>query len=103
MGDRKGMAALLRIPEERLASEPETLRDPKSELIKLAQRSPARIRKAMTPIGSSGIGPGYNDFLEDFISQTWSAEIAAKSCPSLKKSRDRISELAHRVTGFAAK
>jgi Domain of unknown function (DUF4276) len=98
LGHCSAMAELLRIPMSQISSNPEQLADPKAELIRLAQRSPAKIRKAITPVGTSSIGPGYNDLFETFIRESWVPEVAAKSCPSLEKTRRRIAELADRVS-----
>lgn len=98
LGHCSAMAEMLRIPMSQLPSNPEQLADPKAELIRLSQRSPAKIRKAITPVGTSSIGPGYNDLLETFIRESWMPEVAAESCPSLKKTRRRIAELAGRVS-----
>ncbi len=97
-GHRSAIAELLRIPMSQISSSPEQLADPKAELIRLAQGSPAKIRKAMTPSGTSSIGPGYNELLEAFIRESWMPEVAAESCPSLEKTRRRIAELAVRVS-----
>lgn len=98
LGHSSAMAELLHIPLSQIHSNPEQLADPKSELVRLAQSSPAKIRKAMTPVGTSSIGPGYNDLLETFIRESWMPEVAAESCPSLEKARRRIAELAGRVS-----
>ena len=98
LGDGVGVANLLRIRRSLVPTNPETLMDPKAELIRLAQKAPARIRKAITPIGTASIGPGYNEVLEPFIAENWSPEIAAGNCPSLHRTRRRIAELAGRVT-----
>lgn len=98
LGHCSAIAELLRIPMSQISSSPEQLADPKAELIRLAQGSPAKIRKAMTPSGTSSIGPGYNELLEAFIRESWMPEVAAESCPSLEKTRRRIAELAVRVS-----
>ncbi len=98
LGHGSAMAELLSIRVSKLPSYPEQLADPKAELIRLAQSSPAKIRKAITPVGTSSIGPGYNELLETFIRENWRPEVAAESCPSLEKTRRRIAELAGRVS-----
>lgn len=98
LGHCSAMAELLRIPMSQIPSDPEQLADPKAALIRLAQKSPAKIKKALTPVGTSSIGPGYNELLEAFIRESWSPEVAAKSCLSLEKTRRRIAELADRVS-----
>ena len=72
LGHKNGIADLLRIPLSRIPEDPEALPNPKAELIRLAQRSPAKIRNAITPVQTASIGPGYNDLLGTFIRETWS-------------------------------
>jgi hypothetical protein len=98
LGHRMAIAELLRIPPSRVPTDPEALPDPKAALIHLAQRSPARIKRAVTPIGTATIGPGYNDLMEEFIRTSWEPDVAEEHCPSLLKARLRIAELAGRVS-----
>lgn len=98
MGHQTAIATLLSISPSRIPRDPELLHDPKAALIHLAQQSPARIKRAVTPIGTATIGPGYNELMEEFIRTSWDPDIAQENCPSLSKARLRIAELASRVT-----
>jgi hypothetical protein len=98
LGHHLGIAELLRISPSLVPPNPEDLANPKAELIRLARRSPAKIRNALTPVGTSTIGPGYNEVVEAFIREKWVPRIAAERCPSLCRTRMRISELAGRVS-----
>ena len=98
LGHSTAIAELLRLPLSRIPVDPEAISDPKAALIQLAQRSPAKIRQALTPIGTAAIGPGYNELMVEFIQTSWEPEVAEEHCPSLLKARLRIAELARRVS-----
>lgn len=97
LADREAMAGFLKIKLATLPLSPESLPDPKAELIQLAQKSPRKIRIGFTPIGRAAIGPDYNELLETFIAENWSIERAAERAPSLTRARLRIAELAATV------
>lgn len=94
LADREAMAAFLKIKEDQVPSAPESLKDPKASLIKLAQKAPRPICVGLTPMGSAPIGPDYNDLLSSFIAYSWSIERAVERAPSLVRARKRIAELA---------
>lgn len=98
LGDAKAVAELLRLSIARIPTAPEALLDPKATLISLAQRAPRKIREALTPTGSSSIGPEYNQVLSAFVEDSWNPHLAAETCHSLARTRERIAELADRVT-----
>lgn len=102
LADREAIAAFLKIKEARVPTEAESLPDPKATLIKLAQKAPRKIRVGLTPQGSATKGPEYNDLLSGFISDSWSIARAAARAPSLKRTRNRISELAALVAPEAS-
>jgi len=98
LADKVAMANFLSISPNFLPVAPESLPDPKAELIALAQRSPHRkIRLGFKPVGSATIGPDYNNLLRDFVREVWDASVAAQNSPSLARTRQRLSELASRV------
>lgn len=97
MADRDAVANLLHLSATRVPAQPETLADPKAQLIRLAKSAPKRIRIALSPTGTATIGPEYNDLLADFVETTWDPEVAARSAPSLARARTRLSQLAARV------
>lgn len=98
LADREAIAAFLKIKTDTIPTVPESLTDPKAELISLAQRAPRKIRVGLTPQGSAPIGPEYNDLLSVFIVNSWSINRAAMRAPSLQRARTRIEELAALVT-----
>lgn len=99
LADTEGMAALLEIPSARLPRAPETLADPKRELLALASRAPRAIRSELVAdrgaLASQGLG--YNRILGDFVRNQWCPARAAECAPSLARARRRISELAARI------
>jgi hypothetical protein len=68
---------------------PETLDDPKAELLKLAAVSPRRdIRDAIARRDTGGNlrqGPAYNSTLAEFIARNWQLDVASSKCPSLNR------------------
>ena len=68
---------------------PETLHDPKLELLRLAETSSKRsIREAVTRRDTGGNlrqGPAYNSTLASFVNQTWQPKQAVSKCQSLKR------------------
>ncbi len=98
LAHRSAISNFLKISEIHLPDSPETLLDPKAELIRLAQRAPRKIRIGLTPVGSATIGPDYNAMLSEFIRDTWSPAIAATQSPSLMRARLRLKELAASVS-----
>jgi hypothetical protein len=101
LADREAMAEFLKIKEDQVPSVPESLKDPKASLIKLAQKAPRPIRVGLTPKGSAPIGPDYNDLLSGFISNLWSIDRTSDQAPSLARARQRIAELAALATSTA--
>lgn len=95
LAHRSAMAEFLSIPLARLPTAPDSLRDPKSELIALARHSPTRkIRLGFERRGTATIGPDYNHLLEDFVRNSWDAASASKASPSLARARKRLFDLA---------
>lgn len=100
MADPEPLARLLRVPSSRIPLQPESLDDPKRALLDLAGRAPARVRKGLLPAtGSTArIGPDYNALLCPLVATEWNIVKAATRAPSLAKARQRVAELAARVT-----
>ena len=98
LADKVAISAFLKINLTKLHIDPESLNNPKAELIKLAQRAPRKIKLGMTPAGSASIGPYYNELLSEFISNDWSLDRAEKNAPSLKRARQRVREFASLIT-----
>ncbi len=94
------LARLFKLSVSRFPTQPETLADPKAELLKLAAKAPAKIRKALLPAAGSSatIGREYNDVLCPLVRGEWDIEEASRRAPSLQRARSRIRELALRVS-----
>jgi hypothetical protein len=86
IADRKGVSDFLHIPLARVTAAPETLADPKNELVRLARMSKSsRIRDAIVPDTRHGgqVAPGYNGVMTDFVNKVWNPEIAQRNSESL--------------------
>jgi len=90
------LAKLFRLPVSKFPVQPDSVIDPKTELLKLALKAPPRIRKALLPHhGSTAkVGIEYNDILCPLVASQWDIEEASRRSPSLKKARIRIQNLA---------
>lgn len=102
MADPDPLAGLLRLPCTRIPHQPELLADPKRALLDLAVRAPARVRNGLLPrAGSTArIGPDYNALLCPLVAKRWDIAKAATRAPSLAKARQRVAELAARVSAL---
>ena len=94
------LARLFKLSAARFPTQPESLADPKAELLRLAAKAPAKIRKALLPAAGSSatIGREYNDVLCLLVRGEWNIAEASRRAPSLMRARDRIRELALRVS-----
>jgi hypothetical protein len=100
LADRKGFAHFSGIPLDKMPLEPETLIDPKRELLRLIRKYGERdLKNAILPeSGSSAmVGFGYNQALVRFVWGSWSVEKAAANAESLARTCRRIRELSLRV------
>ncbi|HRH96652.1 MAG TPA: DUF4276 family protein [Prosthecobacter sp.] len=77
--------------------DPESLFDPKAELLKLAITSPRRdIREALVrrdQYGNLRQGPAYNSTLAEFVHREWMPDTAAIKCSSLSRTIRALSSL----------
>ena len=97
LAHRAAAAEFLRVDLGQIPVAPEQLKDPKAELIRLAQKAPRNIRTGLTPTGSATIGPRYNELLGGFVRESWNPVMAAQNSPSLQRARKRIRQLADQV------
>jgi hypothetical protein len=93
------LAKLFKLPISKFPAQPESLTDPKAELLRLASRAPSKIRKGMLPgkWSSAMIGIEYNDILCPLALGEWEIDKASCHAPSLMKARRRIRDLALRI------
>lgn len=98
MADRDALASLFGVRANIIPRDPDSLDDAKAVLLQLAGRAPAALRRDLLP--SKGAitrqGLGYNYRLCEFIRTDWDPARAAASSTSLRRARERISELAER-------
>lgn len=99
LADRTGIARFLQINPRHVPPEPDTLPDPKRQLVALATRAPRKIRDDIVPcVGApSRQGVNYNSRLVDFVRAHWEPTRASIRSPSLYRARHRIAELAARL------
>ncbi len=97
LADSRSISTFLGVSEVLVPQQPETIQDPKHELVKLAARSRfRRIREDLSPRLGSGIsqGPAYASRLIEYVETTWSPSCAQLRAPSLMSFRNRLSLLA---------
>lgn len=101
LADRETFADYARIPLDKITETPESLQDPKQELLRLIRRynkAWANKNDLLPDPGSTAkVGLGYNATLCHYVRQFWSPISAATRSPSLNKARQRIGELAYRL------
>ena len=90
------LAKLFKLPISRFPLHPDSLIDPKANLLKLALKAPSRISKALLPNDGSTakVGIEYNDILCPLVASQWDIDEASRRSPSLQKARIRIHTLA---------
>lgn len=96
LADRDGIAALLGISPTLIPHTPETLTDPKRELVNLARRTRRKtLRSALVPAQgiSAVVGPEYVAVMGKFAAQQWDIDGAARSAPSLARAIARLTSL----------
>ena len=96
LADAAGLAAFLGVPVSRIPGDPDSLDDPKRELVSIASRSRRiAIREDLVPRPSSGRteGPAYTSRILEFVLGTWNPAVAAVGSDSLRRCRRRIREL----------
>ncbi|WP_139225764.1 hypothetical protein [Paracidovorax konjaci] len=93
LADRAAFAAFAEIPINKISSVPESLPDPKQELVNLVRRSRnKRLASELVPVqGSSvSIGPLYNERLGQFVRDCWDVDAAMMNAPSLERTFSRL-------------
>jgi len=88
LADRQNIVTYLSVPLTLIPLAPDTLENPKREIVNLARRSPRRdIREDIVPdVGSSGVvGPGYTTQMQLFIRDHWNPLTAQAVSASLRR------------------
>ncbi len=93
LADRPGFSTFARIPQIKISQAPESLTDPKQELINLVRHSRNR-RLAVELVPAQGssvsIGPMYNERMCGFVRESWNVSEAMNLAPSLQRTVDRL-------------
>lgn len=100
LGDIEGLTrAIGARTAPRCSEHPESIGDPKGELLRLAASATGAARAGICPEPNSSatIGPSYNLVLGKFVREKWRLDVASKRCPSLARARARVKDLAFRV------
>ena len=93
LADQEGFASFAGIPASKISPAPESLADPKQELINLVRRSRnKRLVAELVPAQGSAvsIGPLYNERMRQFVHERWNVDAAMAHAPSLARTFDRL-------------
>lgn len=88
MADAEALASFIGVSRTRIPRDPETIGNPKTELVNIAARSRRRaIREDMVPREGSGraVGPAYPSRLIEFASEQWRPTEAAATSESVRR------------------
>ena len=86
LADRQGIAGYLGIAESNFSSDPDSLGDPKENLLNIVRaKGHKRYHKDMLPSETSHVGPEYNPRLCAFVNDHWGVDRAAEKSPSLRR------------------
>ena len=95
LGCRCAFAQFLGIDDELIPRRVDEIGDPKEFVVSLARRSRRRdVRVGITPAkGSTArVGPDYNGRMIEFVQEYWAPEIAEENSPSLRRTRQILTE-----------
>jgi hypothetical protein len=107
LADRERLASFLGVPISRVPRDPESVDDPKGQMVALARRSLRRdIREDMVPRPQSRreVGPAYSSRLIEFADDVvdgWRPLVAAKSSDSLHRCIRCLSRLVSMPSNLA--
>lgn len=93
MGDVESLASFLGVARSRIPINPESLPDPKTEMVNLARHSRRRdIRFDMVPREQSGrvVGPAYTSRLIEYVQTLWRPHVAVEYIDSLRRAVDDL-------------
>lgn len=96
LADRERAAQYLHVSPAMIPRDPDSLPNPKEQIVNLARRSRSRdIREGLVPRVEGGrtVGPGYAGQLIQLAQERWRPDVAAKVSPSLNRTMIRLREL----------
>lgn len=87
LADREAFSSFFSVSRRLVPPSPEDLRNPKEELVNVCRRSRQRVVRERVAPGSrtSGVGAEYATFIIEYCSMLWRPEVAAETCPSLRR------------------
>lgn len=99
LADHKAIRGLLAVERFALPQEPDSLPDPKALLLRFASRAPRAVREDLLSVRGAiaSQGLGYNNRLCDMVRSDWDPERASVHSPSLRRTRQRLADLAQRL------
>lgn len=99
LADHDVIAKLIGKRSPKLPQAPDTLPDPKRELINFARRAPSAIRKEIVPPpgAAASQGLGYNAVLCPFVREHWDPFRAAERSESLRRALDCVRRFSART------
>jgi hypothetical protein len=104
LADRETFSEFTGIPPVKITEVPETLSDPKEELLRLVRRycKNREIKADLLPEpgAAAKVGLGYNAALCRYVREFWSPDSASAHAPSLERARRRIGDLASRLRAY---
>jgi hypothetical protein len=95
MAHRKAFARFIGVAEKEVPEYPDTLGDPKNELLRLVGRSRhSELRRDILPPSNSlrSQGPGYNLRLGEYVKTVWNVDEASQCSPSLFRAFECIKQ-----------
>ncbi|MBI3092413.1 MAG: hypothetical protein HYY96_17270 [Candidatus Tectomicrobia bacterium] len=96
LADMEEFAAFFGVAGSTIPQRPEQLENPKETVVQLARKSRRKdVREHLPPRLGSGrkVGPLYTSYLSEFAAQHWRPGMAARRSDSLRRCRQRLSEL----------
>lgn len=96
LADREGFSAFSGVASSKIPPFPETLDDPKRELLNLVSRYGRKsIKQEILPAegAMAKVSSGYNSTLSAFVKETWDPARAATRADSLARARTRLNDL----------
>jgi hypothetical protein len=97
LADTANLSRFFGIKQYKAIPDPDKIRDPKSEVLKLASRSPRRaMREAVTFKDRRGVlvqGPDYNGTLCRFVEKAWDLETSIQRSESLRRAVRAVQNL----------
>lgn len=100
LADARGLAGHLAVSDGRLPPRPDDLDRPKEALVNIARRSRSRtVKDSVVPKDGSGnvVGPGYTEYMREFVHLHWRVEAAVERSPSLARAARRLGEFVARI------